>query len=115
MDTFTAAFIECLLWSETDHNGEPFDGYTADDIHPDTLAEIEKDCADFLESAHDMICDNLKRAGHDFCLSRNGHGAGFWDGGWPEHGDTLHDMAKSCGSIYLAWEDGDGGRIIHHG
>ncbi|MCU9611740.1 hypothetical protein OEK97_27930, partial [Escherichia coli] len=26
----------------------------------------------------------VQMAGHDFWLTHNGHGAGFWDGDWPE-------------------------------
>jgi hypothetical protein len=28
-------------------------------------------------------------AGHDFWLTRNGHGAGFWDGDWTEPAATI--------------------------
>jgi len=34
------------------------------------------------------------QAGHDFWLTRNGHGAGFWDGDWPETGDALTEASK---------------------
>ena len=37
-------------------------------------------------------------AGHDFALTRNGHGAGFWDRGLGEMGDMLTDEAKAYGS-----------------
>lgn len=38
-------------------------------------------------------------AGHDFALTRNGHGAGFWDRGLPgETGDRLTELAESYGS-----------------
>jgi hypothetical protein len=39
--------------------------------------------------------------GHDFWLTRNGHGAGFWDRGLGERGQWLTDMAKPFGSAYL--------------
>ena len=50
------------------------------------------------------------RAGHDFWLTRNHHGAGFWDGDWPEPQATaLTDAAHAFGerNLYL----GDDGRI----
>ena len=37
-------------------------------------------------------------AGHDFAITRNGHGAGFWDRGLGAIGDTLTDEAKAYGS-----------------
>lgn len=43
-----------------------------------------------------------ERAGHDFWLTRNHHGAGFWDGDWPEAaGETLTNAAHSYGETDL--------------
>jgi hypothetical protein len=35
-----------------------------------------------------------ERAGHDFWLTRNGHGAGFWDRGLGTLGNRLSAAAK---------------------
>jgi hypothetical protein len=133
LDTFTEAYIESALWSSTDNaddsGGEPPDAnYTVDDIAPETLAEMVKDCADFQESFGELVLDDLGRAGHDFWLTRNRHGAGFWDGDWrepfvetddngeprliqqyPTVGDYLTDMAHAYGSYDL--HVGDDGLI----
>ena len=45
-------------------------------------------------------------AGHDFWLSRNGHGAGFFDGDWPENGDKLQAAAEKYGQVDLQVDDG---------
>lgn len=37
------------------------------------------------------------RAGHDFWLTRGGHGTGFWDRGLGELGDRLSDAAQAYG------------------
>lgn len=97
-------YIECALWASCDENGEPLDNYGVSDIHPDTLAQMEADCDAFLalidelEINHDDWSD--EQMGHDFWLSRNGHGAGFWDRGF-ESGGALHKAAKSFGSFDL--------------
>jgi hypothetical protein len=40
--------------------------------------------------------------GHDFLLTRNGHGCGFWDGDWPEEaGERLTAAAEKCGEFNL--------------
>lgn len=39
------------------------------------------------------------RAGHDFYLTRAGHGTGFWDRGLDELGDRLSEAAKCAGSV----------------
>ena len=47
------------------------------------------------------------QAGHDFWLTRNGHGAGFWDRGLGERGDRLTNAAHVYGAcdLYLG-DDG---------
>ena len=41
-------------------------------------------------------------AGHDFWLTRNGHGAGFWDGDWPlPYADLLDKAAQAAGTCDL--------------
>lgn len=51
--------------------------------------------------------------GHDFYLTRNGHGVGYWDRGYGPIGDILTDAAKSYGTsgLYV----GDDGKIYTHG
>lgn len=47
--------------------------------------------------------------GHDFQLTRNGHGAGFWDRGYGEDGTYLTDMTRPSGSAGAEFtRDSDG-------
>ena len=51
-----------------------------------------------------------EHAGHDFWLTRNGHGCGFWDGDWTEPAATkLTESAENFGDydLYI----GDDGKI----
>lgn len=115
LDEFTAKYIKTALWSSTDNatesGGEPLDAnYSAEDIHPDTLAEMVADCAAFQRDHSADIATDPSRAGHDFWLTRNGHGAGFWDGDWDdEAGNRLSDASEVYGSydLYI----GDDGMI----
>ncbi len=44
--------------------------------------------------------DVLGQAGHDFWLTRNGHGCGFWDGDWPEpQASLLTQASKAFGGV----------------
>lgn len=105
------SYIETALWSSLDDNGAPLDkNYGPDNIHPDTLSKMEADLERFLDLAGDLISeDNLlirgevdDQAEHDFWLTRNGHGAGFWDGSWEdETGRRLTEISKSFGEFYL--------------
>ena len=118
---FKSAYIECLLWSEhdidEDGNGdENFDG-CEDDLSDQALADIDSTCGAFwIYQACDnrnISDDKASQAGHDFCLTRNGHGAGFWDGDWPDKlGETLTQASKCHGTQGLY--RGDDGKIYTH-
>lgn len=117
IDAFTAAYIVAALWSSTDNatpdGGEPMDAnYSVDDIAPDSLAKMIADCAAF-QAAHANLlahAGSAEQNGHDFWLTRNGHGAGFWDRGYPDPvGDALSEAARLCGSADLYV--GDDGNI----
>lgn len=118
VDEFTEAYITCALWSSHDESdpetgGDPMDdNYGPEDIAPETMVKMQQDCQDFLTENQALILEHgtLSRAGHDFWLTRNGHGAGFWDGDWPEDvGETLTKASKTFGEFDLYV--GDDGKI----
>lgn len=107
IDNFTRAYIECALWSSTDNSneqgGDPLDkNYTVDDIAPVTLSEIVEDCRQFQsDNAELLTLQSNEQNGHDFWLTRNHHGAGFWDRGLGDTGDKLTEAAHVWGSVDL--------------
>jgi hypothetical protein len=115
LDDFTRAYIECALWSSIaykdrdDEDGEPMDrNHGTEDISVNSLKRMISDCKAFqednqaqLEEAVNTGSYVLSQAGHDFWLSRNRHGAGFWDRGLKEVGEALHQAAKDWGSCDL--------------
>lgn len=117
VDAFTRAYIECALWSSNDEStpsgGEPFDkNYSWTDLADETLAKMIADCANF-QTENEFWLANYptENAGHDFWLTRNGHGAGFWenDFGTEEDCEKLTKASKQFGTfdLYL----GDDGEI----
>lgn len=109
LDEFTRAYIEAALWSSINEAGEPLDNeHGIDSVDFETLDEMERDARDFQKENWDYIKDRLAPAGHDFWLTRNGHGAGFLDGDWPERAASrLAKSAKSYGEYNLyVGEDG---------
>ncbi len=117
-DAFTDAYLEAALWSSTDNaddsGGAPLDdNYGPEDIEASALESAIEDCRDFQkENAHDLEGIDPSQAGHDFWLTRNGHGTGFWDR--PEvYGEQrakhLTAMAKGYGELCL--NVGDDGTI----
>lgn len=111
LDLFTRYYINEALWTSTDDNGDPLCArYMVYDIHPDTLAKMAADCAEFQRKHGVYTYYSQGRAGADFWLTRNRHGSGFWDGGWIEVvGNRLTEAAHGFGefNLYL----GDDGKI----
>ncbi len=111
------AYLECAIWSGLDwddmngDNPEPLDAaYSIDDVPFITYARAVRDCSDFLGSLNVVTLSqhwDAEQFGHDFSLTRNGHGAGFWDRGKGKLGDMLTDRCKVYGSVDLyAGDDG---------
>lgn len=116
MDKFTRQYLITALWSSNDESteegGDPMDkNYDLSDFSDETIAKAVADCAKFQELAGEMLDehDDDEMAPHDFWLTRNGHGAGFWDGDWPVNGDRLTGLCKFFGEIDLYI--GDDGEI----
>jgi len=123
-----------LLWSENDNadesGGEPLDAnYTPEDIDTDSLQELSKRFQSFVEEAEKLITEKVGsdwssiddfytgsgnsdyQTEHDFILTANGHGAGFWEkSDWPEEvGSILDKLARKYGEIHA--DVGDDGNI----
>jgi hypothetical protein len=116
LSTFRAAYVEALYF--TDGQGLDNDEFDAgDELSPEANEQIDADCKAFYEANEQHITDDACRysrcspaeyAGHDFWLTRNGHGCGFWDGDWTEPQATaLDDAAKAFGEV-SAYKGDDG-------
>ena len=107
MDRFTQAYIEAALWSSTDNSrddgGDPLDAnYSIEEISSEAMAQIEADCAKFQhDNAATLDGLLIEQCGHDFWLTRNGHGAGFWDRGLGAVGEELTKASKVFGECDL--------------
>lgn len=91
LDEFTHSYLVTALSSY----GEV---YSVQDFSEETLKQAIADCSAFQDKHWDLIRSNLRVAGHDFWLTRCGHGVGFWD--CPE-GKTLTAASKTYGTIDL--------------
>jgi hypothetical protein len=96
-------YVECALWSSVDEEGESLNElFSAYDIATPALDEMRGDVEDFLQGVlaerPDVFAGiNDGQIGHDFWLTRNRHGAGFWDRGLGECGDYLTQCAHAYG------------------
>jgi hypothetical protein len=110
MDKFLKAYIVAALWSSTDEStpegGDFLDkNYGPDDLAPETIEKMRADCDKFRADNAQDIDGREEQAGHDFWLTRNHHGCGFWDGDWPEAGDRLTEACKSYPEVNLYFCD----------
>jgi hypothetical protein len=124
--TFFDAYVEAALWSSSDESrpdgGDPLDqNHVPADLAPETREKMRVDCQKFQAENEDLL--NLlyaempvkawlgeAQAGHDFWLSRNGHGAGFFDReASKEVCNALQEKAQAYGNFDLYI--GDDGQI----
>jgi len=113
LDKFTTAYLVCALWSSTNEEGEPFDDeHGIEDMADDALKQVMEDCSDFRATNAELLeksgLDD-EQAGHDFWLTRNRHGAGFWDRGLGDVGKELTAMAHPYGNVDIY--KGDDGKL----
>lgn len=110
LNKFETAYVECLLWSSCDDNDTPLDkNYGQQDLADETIQKIKKDCEAFQDEAGELLDDlSFEQAGHDFWLTRNHHGTGFWDRDL-EHGEALTELSHKYGEQWPYV--GDDGKI----
>ena len=113
MDEFLSSYIEAALWSSIDSDSEDYFNYSysSEDLAEKTLKKMRDDCEKFIELNKEDIKGRESQAGHDFWLTRNGHGCGFWETyDWEkEKGERLTKSARSFKECYLCV--GDDGKI----
>jgi len=79
---FIQGYINAIYFTDTGDETQPESDVM---MAPETLQLIKNDCRDFIGNAAGLLDEavtrvgyDAERAGHDFWLTRNGHGAGFW-------------------------------------
>lgn len=119
---FIRHYLVAALWSSHDYRSEVDssdydpsagecmdDSFEPDQLHPGCRADVRNECMDFIRRTHDAGIDlmlvggnvewgAMAQHGHDFWLTRCGHGAGFWDRGYGAIGETLSTIAREAGN-----------------
>ena len=108
-DDFVQGYLAAALWA----------GLDLSDVGEDELRTLDQRAetwdSDSVVTAI-MVCDDFRRLagenllsqagddsqnGHDFYLTRNGHGTGFWDRGYPDDvGERLTKHARTFGETH---------------
>lgn len=118
LQAFQAGYVEAMLWANTyNSDGEPEDNARGMEVAEDALKQMHTEAAEFYEANLAPLTEAVNAGrpwdhlGHDLALTRNHHGAGFWDRGLGELGDHLTEMAHPMGEAHLYVGD-DG--LVHH-
>ena len=114
---FIDGYLECALWTSDDSEegrGEFLDAtFGVRDIAPESMQKAVEECNQFYAANSKDLdsVENMGKAGHDFWLTRNGHGAGFWEKSdyEEEMGKRLTESSKSFGEKLLYV--GDDGKL----
>jgi len=119
LEVFLHNYIGTALWASNDDAGEPMDAkYDTEDFATETLNKMKQDSTQFLKAAGPLLAQakqhgySIERAAHDFWLTRNHHGVGFWGRVELEEdnlGDQLTKIAEKFGEADLYV--GDDGRV----
>ena len=108
LEIFSEAYATALFWSSTDAT-EDGDTINLDDYMTSTQADdhCRAEAADFFSAYYADLTEaaqrpgySLELAGHDFALTRNHHGAGYWDRGLGELGARLTEAAHARGECW---------------
>lgn len=132
LDEFQKAYIEAALWTGVDDPDGPDNDPAVYDlpferIEEETAREMMLHCDVFRLIVGEPFQEEMltrprgkwpveSLAGHDFWLTRNGTGAGFWDGDWEgmnpkygeEWGETLAWIAHMFGEYELSLDVSSG-------
>jgi hypothetical protein len=122
LQDFTRAYLTAALWAsvplgEPDSEGDAtLDrlGYEVENCCAETKAKARADCEAFARDHYGLLQEAFRprygwaEAGHDFFLSRNGHGAGFFDRRDRPCWRALQRAAKAWGSTDNVTENDDG-------
>lgn len=124
---FINQYIETALWASNPLDVPDEPPMCVGDLAPETLAAMRADCHRFCHLMKSYIAeenleyrqddDYLGAFAHDFWLTRNREGAGYWDGDYVEPAASVltrcaHDFGEF--TLYYGDADGTGERKIYH-
>lgn len=122
LDEFTRAAVECVLWTTPIYSGESeeiledsaLNCCDCDDLADLIKEENSEEWAGFFETYYSELCEvsgSFDQSGYDYVLTAGGHGAGFWDRGYPKRlSDALCEGAEGGTSDHFIWQD-EGGEL----
>lgn len=113
-------YLEAALWTEEERLGQEYDDldFNVHNFTEDAEIDVYEDIRKFISVLSEKTIAFLKadgiepsQIGHDLWLTRNGHGAGFWDRGLDEEiTKDIMDSVKNLKELNLFV--GDDGKFV---
>ena len=103
--------MEKFVRLNSNYKTKSIESFTREDIEADSLIKAYQDIKQFVSLAGQSVDyavgeNGYEQLGHDFWLSRNGHGAGFFDHSYDDDEEkALMDAAPKLGEIYIYIND----------
>ena len=127
MNPTLIALAETVLFSDQDHYGFPLDAnYSIKDFEEESLKKLYSEYQQFLSIVEEKITEKIgdrwdciddfydlhqpapNQTEYDYILTRNRHGAGFWDGDWSSEVSQILTDAAHSQTEFTAVIDDDG-------
>lgn len=87
LDKFIDHYTETIFFTDFPQEDLKDYVYGPVDLSPEAKQQIREDCRDFITRLEELNLNvpmnKHPELAYDFWFTRNGHGAGFWDGDWP--------------------------------
>jgi hypothetical protein len=116
-DAFLSGYRDCAEWCGcvigNGHNEHATPGSLDQPWSAEALDAMRADCARFIEANRADLDEaaalgpNWMSLGHDLFLSRNGHGAGYFDRGREPVWQRLQRAAQAHGAVDFTIESGE--------
>jgi hypothetical protein len=120
-------YLECQLWAgldtsredNSDNNPNYDENYDVADVSIEYVQHVTDELIDvvtqhplavrmYLNAREREGYDRNELFGHDFYLTREHHGAGFWDRGLGDLGEYLTKVAQTYGSAEMLYPNANG-------
>jgi len=99
MDDFMSSYLETMAFTEEVDTAK---------LSNEMCVQVLRECATFYLRAVRYINGREVEAAHDFWLTRNHHGAGFWDGDWEEPACSILDALSEEFGEACVYQGDDG-------
>ena len=110
-EAFRDGYIDAMVWAnvcpakdgiETEADGSELSDQAVKILTDQADDFLDETTVPLIERACEVEGYDYGHAGHDFALTRNHHGAGFWDRGLPDTvGEDLTEIAHGYGDAYI--------------